>query len=82
MAQQDVELVVPFSALVRSISRLSREDKHRLWELLRQEMAEGEDEAWESDAGVQAEVAEARAAYEAGDYVTIEEYAAQRRGQS
>ncbi len=82
MAQEDVELVVPFSALVRSISRLSTEDKHRLWELLKQEMGQDEDEAWESDVGVQAKVAEARAAYEAGDYVTIEEYAAQRRGQS
>jgi hypothetical protein len=34
---------------------------------------------WEQDAAVRAEIREARAAHQAGDYVTIEEYVARRR---
>ncbi len=29
---------------------------------------------WEEDPGIQSEIREARAAYDAGDYVTLEEY--------
>lgn len=47
--------------------------KHRLWELLYEQVAQAEEELWEQDPGFQAEIREARAAYEAGDYVTIDE---------
>ncbi len=42
-------------------------------------MADAEEEMWDEDPAVQAEIREARDAYQAGDYVTIDEYIAGRR---
>jgi hypothetical protein len=42
-------------------------------------MAHAEEKTWEEDPIVQAEIQEARNAYQVGDYVTIDEYIAQRR---
>ena len=61
---------------------MSAVDKRRLWELLDQEMAQIEEETWEQDPTTQAEIQEARAAYQSGDYVTIDDYAAQRHKES
>ena len=41
-------------------------------------MAHAEEKTWEEDPIVQAEIQEARNAYQVGDYVTIDEYIAQR----
>jgi hypothetical protein len=79
MTQETVKLWIPFEALVDSVRELSLKDKRRLWELLDEQMAQVEEEAWERDQAVQAEIQEARAAYQAGDYVTIDEYMAQQR---
>jgi hypothetical protein len=79
MAQEGVRLLIPFESLVDSVSALSLRDKLRLWELLDEQIAQAEEEAWEQDPTVQAEIREARAAYQAGDYVTIDEYIARRR---
>jgi hypothetical protein len=62
-----------------TLAELSLRDKFRLWELLDEQIAQAEEEAWEQAPTVQAEIREARAAYQAGDYVTIDEYIAQRR---
>jgi len=78
MTQETVTLWIPFKALVDSVRELSLKDKRRLWELLDGQMAQAEEEVWERDQAVQAEIQEARAAYQAGDYVTIDEYMAQR----
>jgi hypothetical protein len=67
MAQETVKLLIPFEALADSVAELTLEGKRRLWGLL-----------WERDPTVQAEIREARAAYQAGDYVTIDEYIAQK----
>jgi len=80
MAQETVKLLIPFEALADSVTGLSLKDKRRLWELLDEQMAQAEEELWERDPAFQAEIQEARAAYQAGDYVTIDEYIAQRRG--
>jgi len=79
MAQEGVRLLIPFESLVDSVAALSLKDKLRLWELLDEQIAQAEEEAWEQDPTVQAEIREARAAYQAGDYVTIDEYIARRR---
>jgi hypothetical protein len=79
MAQEGVRLLIPFESLVDSVAELSLRDKLRLWELLDEQIAHAEEEAWEQDPTVQAEIREARAAYQAGDYVTIDEYIARRR---
>jgi len=73
MAQDSVRLLIPFESLVDSVAELSLKDKLRLWELLDEQIAQAEEEAWEQDPTVQAEIREARAAYRAGDYVTIDE---------
>jgi len=77
MAQKSVSLLIPFESLVDSIAELSLKDKLRLWGLLDEQIAQAEEEAWEQDPTVQAEIREARAAYQVGDYVTIDEYIAQ-----
>ena len=79
MASESVELLIPFESLVNSVKKLHLRDKFRLWELLDEQMADVEEEVWDEDPAVQAEIREARAAYQAGDYVTIDEYIARRR---
>jgi hypothetical protein len=74
MAKEMVTLQIPFEALVASLANLSLKEKRRLWELLDAELAEYEDALWEKDMTSQAEIREARAAYETGDYVTLDEY--------
>ena len=79
MTQESVELLIPFKSLVKFVTKLRLRDKFRLWELLDEQMAHAEEKEWEEDLGVQAEIQEARDAYQAGDYVTIDEYIALRR---
>lgn len=76
MAQATVKLLIPFETLVESVGELSLKDKLRLWELLGEQIAQAEGDVWEQDPAVQTEIREAHAAYLAGDYVTIDEYAA------
>jgi hypothetical protein len=78
MAHETVKLLIPFQSLVDSVAALSLEDKRRLWELLDEQMAQIEEELWEQDPKVQAEIQEARAAYESGEYITIDEYIAEQ----
>jgi len=73
MAQKSVSLLIPFESLVDSIAELSLKDKLWLRELLDEQIAQAEEEAWEHDPTVQAEIREARAAYRPGDYVTLDE---------
>jgi len=68
--------LIPFDSLVDSVTKLHLRDKFRLWELLDEQMADVEEELWDEDPAVQAEIREARDAYQAGDYVTIDEYIA------
>ena len=79
MAQDGVKLRIPFESLVESLADLSLRDKLRLWELLDRQLAQAEEELFERNADVQAEIREARADYEAGDYVTLDEYVARQR---
>ena len=82
MAQATVKLLIPFEALVESVRELSLKDKLRLWELLDKQIAQAEEDAWEQDPAVQAEIREARAAYLVGDCLAIDEYAARHRKDS
>jgi hypothetical protein len=78
MAQETVTLSVPFAALANSVTSLSLKDKLVLWQLLDEQIAQAEEDEWEHDPTIQAEIREAHATYHAGDYVTIDEYIAQR----
>lgn len=46
----------------------------QLLEILETQIAEAEEETWETDAAIRYEIHEARTAYQAGDYTTIDEY--------
>jgi hypothetical protein len=71
MTAGTVKIEIPFDALVAAISGLSVEEKRRLMELL-------DDQLMEEEGGPEEEaaVAEARAQFEAGEYVTLDEYLA------
>jgi hypothetical protein len=69
-----VNLTVPFEAIVDSITQLPLPEKRILWELLEEEIAAAEEALWEQDPAFQAELQEARAAYKAGDYVSLDAY--------
>ena len=79
MPQTAVRLSIPFESLVKSVRELGLKEKRLLWELLDEQMAQIEEDLWERDPAVRSEIQEARAAYQAGDYVTIDEYIAQRQ---
>lgn len=74
MAAGTVKLTVSFDALIEAITMLSVEEKRRLMELL-------DDQLMEEEGGPEEEaaVAEARAQFEAGEYVTLDEYLAERK---
>lgn len=80
MERVTVQVSVPIESLLAAVAQLSLEDKRRLWETLDQEIMDAEDELLERDPALRAEIEEARAAYEAGDYVTFDQYFAERRG--
>lgn len=63
MVSETVKLTIPFESLLEAVSALSLEEKHRLRAALDDEIAEAEEEAWEKDESVQAELRAARAAY-------------------
>ncbi len=75
---ESVELNVPFEFLVEVIKGMNLKDKKRLSKLIEEQIDLDEDEIELQNPRIQAEIREARAAYEAGDYITIEEYLAQR----
>ena len=80
MTVETVRLQIPFESLVDAISSLGLEEKRRLWKLLDEEIAQAEEDLLEEDPTIQAEIQEARTAYQTGDYQTIEEYIANRSG--
>ncbi|MBW4583001.1 MAG: hypothetical protein KME42_25825 [Tildeniella nuda ZEHNDER 1965/U140] len=77
-----VELQVPFTSLMDAIASLGLEDKLKLLELLEAQIADAEDDLLEHDPTMLAEVAEARRAYRAGEYQTLQDYIADRSEQA
>ncbi|MBE9140557.1 hypothetical protein IQ254_25720 [Nodosilinea sp. LEGE 07088] len=69
-------LAIPFDFLLQAIAKLSHADKQRLWEFLDSDLHDSGDEPL--DLEEEAEVATAYAEYQAGDFVTLDEYASQR----
>ncbi len=71
-----LECQVDFEALLAAVSSLNKTDKHKLLEILEDQLF---DDALENDPELIAEIEAARADYAAGDYITFEAYLAQRR---
>lgn len=77
MSSETVNLSIPFEFLLQAIAQLDSAEKERLWEFLDEDL-HGEDEDEGADPQEEAEVAQAYQEYEAGDYLTLDEYVAQR----
>lgn len=71
----ETTIAISFESLLESIAKLPPSDKHKLWEYLDEELFEDDDEL---DEKAIASIAASYADYEAGDYLTIQEYRAQR----
>ena len=65
-----------------AITSLGLEDKLKLLGLLEAQIADAEDDLLEQDPTVLAEVAEARRAYRAGEYQTLQDCIADRSEQA
>ena len=76
MDRSNIKLQIPFISLVEAISNLEVERKQQLWKMLDEEIANIEDDLEENNSEIQAEITEARKAYESGNYTTLEEYMA------
>lgn len=74
-----IELQIPFGMLIQAVTKLSLDDKERLWLLLQDQISQEETDWLMNDPKIQADIAQAIADYEAGDYMTLEEYNTQRR---
>ncbi len=69
-------------SIIRSVHKLSEDEKFNLYELLDQELAQHEEELLERDPKIQSKIREAKNEYEAGKFLTIEEYAKKRLSKS
>jgi hypothetical protein len=69
-------LAIPFDFLLQAIAKLSPADKQRLWEFLDTDLHNSSDETFDPEE--EAEVASAYAEYQAGEFVTLDEYTSQR----
>lgn len=78
MARGTVKLAIPFTSLLDTVAELSLTDKRRLLALLEEQIAQAEEGRWDRDPKIRGEIQEARDAYKAGDYVTLDEYVARR----
>ena len=74
MKHSTVRLSVPFDSLYNSVRELSADEKYRLWELLEEQIGRREEELMEKDEVIQAQIKEARTAFQKGDYETVDEY--------
>lgn len=71
--------LVPFDAILRSVSALSSEEKLKIMEALHVQLEQAEEDLYEQDPKMQAEIREARVAYDEKDYVTLNDYLARDR---
>lgn len=74
MTQDTIQLSIPFDLLAKAFAGLTLREKYQLLEILETQIAEAEEETWETDGAIQQEIHEARVVYQAGDYMTIDEY--------
>lgn len=73
-----VNLEVPIESLITAIDALKLEDQQKLLEIIEQKIFEAEEDSYEDDAETAAEIEAVEAEYDAGDYVTFDDYLASR----
>ena len=77
MSQETVNLSISFEFLLQAIAKLDATEKEWLWQFLDTDL-HGDDADDVFDPQEEAEIAQAYREYEAGEYLTLEEYVAQR----
>lgn len=75
MSSETIKINIPFDALLNSIAELDLEEKIQIRNSLDDQIDALEEERPE----IEAEIQEAREAYERGDYITFDEYADRRK---
>ena len=73
LLSRELHLTLPLSTLTQPVEQLSAEDMWVLREWLNDRLAEREDELMLSNPEIMAQIREAQAEYEAGDYAAPEE---------
>ena len=76
-----VKLQLSLETLAEAISSLDLTEKRQLQELIEQQIFEAEEALYEDDAQTQAEIQSVRAEYKDGDFMTVNEYLANRSDQ-
>ena len=71
--KEDIQVSIPLSAIMALIERLKPLEMYLLYKWLEATLLALEDELLATNPRLRKEIEEARAEYEAGDYVTFEE---------
>lgn len=82
MAENTVKVGISFESLLEAISSLAVPEKRKLWEFLEAELFQDRDEEDENNPETIAEIQAARTDYQAGNYLTLDQYLAQRESKS
>jgi len=82
MAENTVKVGISFESLLEAISSLAVPEKRKLWEFLEAELFQDQEEEGEDNPETIAEIQAARTDYQAGNYLTLDQYLAQRERKS
>ena len=82
MAENTVKIGISFESLLEAISSLAVPEKRKLWEFLETELFQDEEEEGEDSPEIIAEIQAARTDYQTGNYLTLDQYLAQRERKS
>jgi hypothetical protein len=82
MDENTVKIGISFESLLEAISSLAVPEKRKLWELLETELFQHEEEEGKDNPETIAEIQAARTDYQAGNYLTLDQYLAQRERKS
>ncbi|MEB3160809.1 MAG: hypothetical protein VKL20_05065 [Synechocystis sp.] len=74
MAKNTINLEIPFELLANAIGDLDLPQKHQLLERLEQQIFEAEELTYDDLPETLAELQAVRREYEAGDYITLDQY--------
>ncbi|WP_434685768.1 hypothetical protein [Pseudanabaena minima] len=65
-------------AAIESVNVLSLEEKHQLWLILDEAIAQAEEQDWLEDDETAVEIQQVREEYRKGEYITFHQYLAQK----
>ncbi len=72
MSSLSAQVAIPFDSLIDAVKNLSALEQRKLWETLETQLGQYEEDQFENDPAIRNQIAEARAAYLAGDFQTLD----------